>query len=148
MVCYEQSQYTRFPTVYPTIYHLNENFEYGYPHSNALLQFALKLKRCKQHQDAHHPTICDIINDVKQFPTVYSRIYCDRFLALSNQTSCYKRKCIRMDNSHSSRGLKFHKLTKSVTIGVASITQYMHMLNKNSNTQGSSPNVVKVIFHT
>ena len=24
----------------------------------------------------------------------------------------------------------------------------MHMHNKNSNTQGSSPNVVKVIFHT
>ena len=33
-------------------------------------------------------------------------------------------------------------------IGVGPITQYMHMHNKNSNTQGSSPNVVKVIFHT
>ena len=27
----------------------NENFEYGYPHSNALLQFELKLERCKPH---------------------------------------------------------------------------------------------------
>ena len=30
-------------------------------------------------------------------------------------------------------------------IGVAPITQYMHERNKNTNTQGSSPNVVKVI---
>ena len=33
-------------------------------------------------------------------------------------------------------------------IGVAPIMQYMLVHNKNSNTQGSSPNVVKVIFHT
>ena len=33
-------------------------------------------------------------------------------------------------------------------IGVAPITQYTHVRNKNSKTQGSSPNVVKVIFHT
>ena len=33
-------------------------------------------------------------------------------------------------------------------IGVFPITQYTHMRNKNSNTQGSSPNVVKEIFHT
>ena len=32
-------------------------------------------------------------------------------------------------------------------IGVAHITQYTHVRNKNSNTQESSPNVVKVIFH-
>ena len=25
----------------------NENFEYGYPHSGALLQFCLKFERCK-----------------------------------------------------------------------------------------------------
>ena len=37
----------------------NENFEYGYPHSNALLQFRLKF----------------VINDVKLFPAVYRRIY-------------------------------------------------------------------------
>ena len=34
------------------------------------------------------------------------------------------------------------------TIGAAPITQYTHVRNKNSNTRGSSPNVVKVIFHT
>ena len=33
-------------------------------------------------------------------------------------------------------------------IGIGPITQYMHMRNKNSNTKGSSPNVVKMIFHT
>ena len=29
-----------------------DNLEYGYPHSNALLQFPLKLKRCKPHKAA------------------------------------------------------------------------------------------------
>ena len=33
-------------------------------------------------------------------------------------------------------------------IGVAPVTQYTLVRNKNSNTQESSPNVVKVIFHT
>ena len=74
----------------------NENFEYGYPHSNPLLQSGLKSERCKPHKDARHPTKCDVINDVKLFPTVYRRIYCRKFLTLSNQTSRYKLKCIRM----------------------------------------------------
>ena len=73
-----------------------EHFEYGYPHSNALLQFDLKLERCKPHKAARHPTKGDVIDDVKLFPTVYRRIYCRKFLTLSNQTSRYKRKCIRM----------------------------------------------------
>ena len=74
----------------------NENFEYGYPHSNALLQFDLKLERCKPHRAACHPTEGDVIDDVKLFPTVYRRIYCRKFFMLSNQTSCYKCKCIRI----------------------------------------------------
>ena len=76
----------------------NGNFKYGYTHSNALLQFRLKLKRRKPHNAARHPTKCDVINDVKLFPTVYRRIYCCKFLTLSNQTSRYKSKCIRIDN--------------------------------------------------
>ena len=36
------------------------------------------------------------IDDVQLFPTVYHRIYCRKFLTLSNQTSCFKIKCIRM----------------------------------------------------
>ena len=43
---------------------------------------------------------------------------------------------------------KSHVPTIELHIGIAPITQYTHMRNKNSNTQGSSPNVVKVIFHT
>ena len=34
-----------------------------------------------------------------------------------------------------------------VSIGVAPITHSTHMRNKNSNIQGRSPNVEKVIFH-
>ena len=63
----------------------NENFEYGYPHSNALLQFSLELEHCKPQKAARHPTKCDVMNDVK-------------FLTLSNQTTRYKIKCIRMLN--------------------------------------------------
>ena len=74
----------------------NENFEYGYSHSNALLQFDFKLERCKPHKAAHHPTKGDVIDDVKLFPTVYRRIYCRKFLTLSNQMSRYIRKCIRI----------------------------------------------------
>ena len=74
----------------------NEKFEYGYPHSNALLQFDLKLERCKPHKAARHQTKGDVIDDVKLFPTVYRRIYCRNFLTLSNQTSRYKRNCIRI----------------------------------------------------
>ena len=46
----------------------NENFEYGYPHSNAILQFCLKLEHFKPHNAACHPMKCDVIDDVK-FPT-------------------------------------------------------------------------------
>ena len=74
----------------------NENFEYGYPHSNALLQFLLKLELCRPHKAVHHPTKHDIINDIKLFLTVYCRTYCRKFLKLSNQMSHYKSKCIRI----------------------------------------------------
>ena len=50
----------------------------------------------KPHKGIHHPTKNDVIYDVKLFPTVYRRIYCRKFLTLSNQTSCYKSKCIRI----------------------------------------------------
>ena len=46
----------------------NENFDNGHPHSNAFLQFPLKLERFKPHKAKCHPTICDVINDVKLFP--------------------------------------------------------------------------------
>ena len=65
-------------------------------HPNALLQFPLELEHCKPHKVAHHPTKCDKINNVRPFPSVYHRIYCHKFLTLSNQTAQYKIKCIRM----------------------------------------------------
>ena len=79
----------------------NENFEYGYPHVNAFLQFRPHLDCYKQQKAARHPTICDviIINDVKLFPTVYRRIHRRKFLILFNKTSRYKSNCIRMVNN-------------------------------------------------
>ena len=54
----------------------NENFEYGYSHSNAL--FGLKLEHCKLHEAEYHPTKCDVINDIKLFPTVIGYLHeCD-----------------------------------------------------------------------
>ena len=41
---------------------INENFEYGFPHSNALLQSRSIMERCKQHKAARHSTKCDEIN--------------------------------------------------------------------------------------
>ena len=72
----------------------NENFEYGYPHSNSLMQSCLKLERFKRHRATHHQMKCDVINDVKLFSTVYRRIYSCKFLTLSNHMSCYISKCI------------------------------------------------------
>ena len=69
----------------------------GYPHSNALLQFRLKLERCTPHHATRHPTKCDVINDVKLFPyKIYRRIYCRKLLTISNQKSRYQSKCIRI----------------------------------------------------
>ena len=48
----------------------NVSFEYGYPHSNALLQFCLKLECCKLHNAGRHPPKCDVINHIKLFPTL------------------------------------------------------------------------------
>ena len=74
----------------------NKSFEYDYPHSNVLLLSHLKLEHCKPHKGVHHQMKCDAINDFKLFLTVYRRIYCCKFLKLSNQTPHYKSKCIRI----------------------------------------------------
>ena len=49
----------------------NEKSEYGYPLSSELMQFNLNFERSKSHKAAVHLTECDVINDVKLFPTVY-----------------------------------------------------------------------------
>ena len=62
------------PAVYQTIYFPPQlNFEYRYPHSNALLHFftvKIQLKHCKLHKAACHPTKYDIINVIKLFMTI------------------------------------------------------------------------------
>ena len=52
----------------------NENFEYGYLYSNALLQSHLKLERCKPHKAVRHRMKCDVMNDIKLFLTVYNTV--------------------------------------------------------------------------
>ena len=74
----------------------NENCEYGYHHVNALLQCYINLKQYIRHKFPCNLTKCDAINDVKLSPTVYRRIYCCKFLTLTNKTSHYKSKCIRI----------------------------------------------------
>ena len=61
-----------------------------------LLHFCNFVSNWKPNNAAPYPTKCDAINDVKMFPTVYRRICSHKFLTLSNQTSCYKSKCIRI----------------------------------------------------
>ena len=39
------------------------------------------------HDVTCHTMKCCVINDVKLFPTVYHRIYCRKFLTLSNQVT-------------------------------------------------------------
>ena len=67
-------------------------FKYGYPHSNAYLQFRLQLERCKPELAARHPTICDGINDVNLFTDSISQGILSQFfyvfhsdVALQNQ---------------------------------------------------------------
>ena len=51
--------------------------------------------------------------------------------------------CLSLKLTKTKKGnvtMTYHRLT--YIIGVAPITQYTHVRNKNSNTQGSSPNVV------
>ena len=82
----------------------NEQFEYGYPHSNAFLClftvkifFRLESEHYKPHRAACHTTKCDIINDIKLFPTITQNI----LLHISNfiqQTPYYISKCIRMNS--------------------------------------------------
>ena len=74
----------------------NEYFEYGYPNSNALLQFCPEFEHCKPHKAARHRMKSDLTINLKLFPTVYHRIYCHNFLTLSNQTSHSKSKWIRI----------------------------------------------------
>ena len=91
----------------------NENFENGNPHYNALLTFSLQKDKEMYFVPPIRPVAASCIkllanciyslvnqwkatlrNDVG-FPTVYRRIYCRKFMTLSNQRSRCICKCIR-----------------------------------------------------
>ena len=81
--------------------------EYSYPHSNVLFNFYTSktpyfVQTVSVVSDVNHyvdQSLATLLltseNDVG-FPTVYRRIYCRKFLTLSNQTSRYIHKCIRI----------------------------------------------------
>ena len=79
------------------------HFEYGYPHSNALFNiysskaqyFAPNWSFVSNVKQLRQPITSDVTYDVGA-QTVYRRIYWRKFLTLSNQTSRYIRKCIKM----------------------------------------------------
>ena len=81
----------------------NDKFEYGYPHSNVLFNIftskpGICFKNISYMSDVYPlrwPIISDVAHDVG-FPTVYRGIYCRKFLTLSNQTSRFICKCIRI----------------------------------------------------
>ena len=92
----------------------NENFEHGYPHSNALLVFSFQKDSQNEICCAYTSSAASCIkplasciyslvnqwkatlrNDVG-FLTIYRRIYCRKFMTLSNQTSRCICKCIRI----------------------------------------------------
>ena len=74
----------------------NENFEYGYPHSNALFNiylskaqhFAPNWSFVSNVKQLRQPITSDVTCDVGA-ATVYRRIYWHKFLTLSSQTSRY-----------------------------------------------------------
>ena len=50
-----------------------------------ILMHFCSFEDCKPHNVARHLMKCDVINDIKLLPTVCRRIYCRKFLTLSNQ---------------------------------------------------------------
>ena len=67
-----------------------------------------------------------------------------------NQRNIIKFQAWAHSNVHLQYLLKdpLHQRVLISIIGAAPITKFTHVRNKNSNTQGSSPNVVNVISHT
>ena len=89
----------------------NVKFEYGYPHYNALLTFSLQKDSenvlCCAYTSSDASCIKPLasciyspVNNDVGFPIVYRRIYCRKFMTLSNQTSRCICKCIKIENFH------------------------------------------------
>ena len=77
--------------VSPMVYSPNE--KYGYPHSKCTSAVSSQIEPCKSNKAARHPMKCDVINDIKLFPSVYHRIYGRKLLTLSSQKLNFKIKC-------------------------------------------------------
>ena len=90
----------------------NENFEYGYPHSNALFNIYLSKAQYfvpnwsffSNVKQLRQPITSEVTYDVGA-SMLYRRIYRHKFLMLSNQTSRYIRKCIRIYCLHKAKPL-------------------------------------------
>ena len=70
----------------------NSNFECGYPHSNALLQFHLEWESCKPHKAARHLKKCDVIisqDILRKFLTLSNQIHVTKASALECLNRCY-----------------------------------------------------------
>ena len=88
-VTHQLSSETQFPTI-RRFTSPNDNFQYSYPHSNALLHivtfqtalFCTTRKCCQQCKTRCQPMKSDLRNDVI-FPTVIRRIYRRKFSTLS-----------------------------------------------------------------
>lgn len=82
-------QLTLFNTVIPIPMHFFSHFKGYYVASIASACSNVK-PYTSQSEATFHNDVC--------FATVYCRIYCRKFLTLSNQTSHYIRRCIRISN--------------------------------------------------
>ena len=65
------------------------------------------------------------LRDDVGFPTVYRRIYCRKFLTLSNQTSRYIHKCIRMKRSSNSLDLQIEGWSQDCSKSDGCFSQYL-----------------------
>ena len=80
------------------------------------------------HKARCHLTKCDVINDVKLFPTVYHRIYCRKFLTLTNQTLRYKKSALECNfniKSHNSVVFWFDSLRPSQQLWFCGESQFI-----------------------
>ena len=104
----------------------NEHFEYGYPHSNALFNiyssraqhFAPNWSFVSNVKQLRQPITSNVTYDIGA-ATVYRRVYWRKFLTLSNQTSRYIRKCIRIHTDSSTHFVTdswFQSLSKQLQL--------------------------------
>ena len=89
----------------------------------------LKLEHCKLHKDMCYQTKCDVINDVKLFPTVYP--ISQDIRTLSDQTSRYKSKCIRIYHGFMLYIFKklFSLYSAAFDLGHHYLSKYLHCIH-------------------